>query len=92
MRSLARRIRSQLIPYKDVPIPMFMKQNNSNRCANCRKEINEGMECLQALEGIASMRGFVPIDGGTVFCCSECLKDFFTPSRGYLPKYPERMP
>jgi hypothetical protein len=61
------------------------------RCATCRHELKEGINVFQVEEGVLGMAGFVPLEEPNIFCSVECLKDFFSASRGY-EQAPRRVP
>jgi len=69
-----------------------MKEKNATTCATCRRELDEGMDAFEICEGLMGNHGFVPITDALLFCCVECLRDYFKSSSGYMPKAPRRVP
>jgi len=68
-----------------------MAENNSIKCAACRTNLEEGMDVIQVEEGIIGLRGFVSLEKPLLFCSVDCLRDYFTPSKGGY-KLPRRIP
>ena len=60
-------------------------------CGTCRRELEQGMDVLELQEGVLGNQGLVPIGKALLFCCEQCLKDFFNGSQGRL-KQPRRIP
>lgn len=45
-------------------------------CANCRKELQIGVDVLGLQEGVIGTRGLVPLAAMLLFCSEHCLKDY----------------
>lgn len=56
------------------------------KCATCSRELEQSMDAFELQEGILGTHGLVPIGNALLFCCVQCLKDFFNGSRGYIHK------
>lgn len=69
-----------------------MKENKELQCAACRRALQEGLDVFEVCEGLIGIRDFVPLQQPMYFCCSDCLKDYFSAGAGYLPKAPKRVP
>lgn len=47
------------------------------KCGQCRRELDLGVNVYGAQEGVIGNRGFVPLEEMILFCCDECLRDYF---------------
>ena len=63
---------------------------NKQKCANCTRELDIGVDALQVEEGVMGTKGFIPLDKSLLFCCEQCLCDYF--DLGDLPSVPRRVP
>ena len=61
------------------------------QCSNCQRELKEGADAYESQEGIIGFHGFVSLVKPLLFCCINCLKEYFSPSKGYY-KLPRRIP
>lgn len=61
------------------------------KCSTCQKELKEGEDIFEVIEGIVGLRGIVPLENPLLFCSSDCLKEYFSPKKGYY-KLPRRIP
>jgi hypothetical protein len=61
------------------------------KCGTCQRELEEGMDVLEVQEGVVGVNGFVPLESTALFCSVECLKSFFSGSKGY-EQAPRRLP
>ena len=59
-------------------------------CANCRRELDIGVDAIQVDEGVMGMKGFVPLEKTLLFCCEKCLTEYYDLSD--LPSSPRRIP
>ena len=59
-------------------------------CANCRRELDVGVDAIRIDEGVIGMKDFVPLDKTTFFCWEECVSKYFDLSS--LPSVPKRIP
>ena len=59
-------------------------------CANCRRELDVGVDAIKVDEGVIGTKGFVPLDKVMFFCCEKCFQDYFDMSN--LPSMPPRIP
>lgn len=50
----------------------------------CRKKLEEGVEVLELQEAIVGMSSIVPLNGASLFCSFECLKEYFNGSKAML--------
>jgi len=66
------------------------KMKNKKTCANCRRELDVGVDVIQVDEGVIGVKGFVPLEKMLLFCCERCLRDYFDLSN--LPSLPPRIP
>lgn len=62
----------------------------NEKCANCNRELNLGVDAIRVDEGVIGMKGFIPLENTMLFCCERCLRDYF--DLGDLPSVPNRMP
>ena len=63
---------------------------NKKTCANCRRDLDVGVDALRVDEGVIGMKDFVPLEGTVYFCCERCLRDYFDTND--LPSIPKRIP
>ena len=63
---------------------------NKKTCANCRCELDIGVDVIKVDEGVIGVKDFVPLEKMQFFCCERCLKDYFDMSD--LPSLPRRIP
>ncbi len=61
------------------------------KCATCQRELTEGEDVFEVIEGIVGIQGIVPLENPLLFCCAQCLKEYFSPSRGFY-RMPRRVP
>ena len=61
-----------------------------HNCANCRRDLDVGVDMIRVDEGVMGNKGFVPLDSTMYFCCDKCLKDYF--DLDSLPNVPYRVP
>ena len=61
-----------------------------HKCAQCRRELNVGVDATGVDAGVIGMRGFVPLDDVMYFCCEKCLREYYDISD--LPSVPGRVP
>ncbi len=59
-------------------------------CANCRRELNVGVDAIRIDEGVIGMKNFVPLDKTLFFCREDCISNYF--DLGSLPNVPKRIP
>jgi len=62
----------------------------TKKCANCRHELDIGVDATKVDEGVIGTKDFVPLDKTLFFCCEKCLRDYFDISG--LPSMPPRIP
>jgi len=60
------------------------------KCANCRRDLDLGVDVLSVGEGVIGMKGFVPLESPMFFCCEKCLKEYI--DLDDLPSMPGRLP
>ena len=60
------------------------------KCANCRRELDVGVDSIRVDEGVIGTKDFVPLDSTMFFCCETCLRDYF--DMGDLPSVSPRIP
>ena len=63
---------------------------NKKNCANCRCELDVGVDAIKVDEGVIGVKDFVPLEKTLFFCCEKCLRDYFDMSD--LPSMPPRIP
>ena len=63
---------------------------NKQNCANCRRDLDIGVDVIRVDEGVVGTKGFVPLEGTMFFCCERCLRDYF--DMGDLQSIPSRVP
>lgn len=63
---------------------------NKKTCANCRRELDVGVDAIKIDEGVIGMKGFVPLDKTLFFCREDCISNYFDISS--LPSVPKRIP
>ncbi len=63
---------------------------NTKTCANCRRELDVGVDAIKIDEGVIGMKDFVPLDKTLFFCREECISDYFDVSN--LPSVSKRIP
>ncbi len=63
---------------------------NKKTCANCRRELDVGVDTIRIDEGVIGMKDFVPLDKTLFFCCEKCISSYF--DLGNLPSVPKRIP
>jgi hypothetical protein len=61
-----------------------------NKCANCLRELDIGVDAIQVSEGVMGMKGFVPLEKTFYFCRDDCLSGYYDVSN--LPSMPKRIP
>jgi hypothetical protein len=61
------------------------------KCNTCQRELREGMNVFEVQEGVIGISEFVALDEKLLFCRLECLKNYFSGSRGY-EQAPRRIP
>ncbi len=59
-------------------------------CANCRRELDVGVDATRVDEGVIGLKDFVSLGEPMFFCCEECIRAYF--DLGSLPSIPPRMP
>lgn len=59
-------------------------------CANCRRELDVGVDATRVDEGVVGVKDFVPLGEPMFFCCEECINVYF--DLGSLPSVPKRIP
>ena len=59
-------------------------------CAQCRQELDLGVDAIQVVEGVIGMKGFVPLGETLSFCCEKCVAEYY--DLGNLPSLPRRIP
>ena len=57
------------------------------KCATCSRELEQGMDAFELQEGILGAHGLVPLGKALLFCCEQCIKDFFNGSKGRIHKH-----
>ncbi len=68
-----------------------MKQD-SKKCTDCDRTLEEGMDVLEVREGVLGLLGFVPIKDEHLFCSKVCLKNYLMLGGKGLPMSPKRQP
>ena len=63
---------------------------NKKNCANCRRELDVGVDAIKVDEGVIGVKDFVPLERMLFFCSEKCLMDYFDMSD--LPSMPPRIP
>jgi len=63
---------------------------NKKTCANCRHELDVGVDVMRIDEGVIGMKDFVPLDKTLFFCGEDCISKYFDLSS--LPSLPPRIP
>ena len=63
---------------------------NKKNCANCRRELDVGLDAIKVDEGVIGVKDFVPLEKMLFFCSEKCLMDYFDMSD--LPSMPPRIP
>ena len=48
-------------------------------CAECRRELLLGNECIRCQLGVIGARGFVPLGEPTHLCDHECARRYYLP-------------
>jgi hypothetical protein len=59
-------------------------------CANCKQELDIGVDAIRIDEGVIGMKDFVPLDKTLFFCSEDCISSYF--DLGILPSVPKRIP
>jgi hypothetical protein len=59
-------------------------------CANCRRELDVGVDAIRVDEGVMGMKDFVPLEKTLLFCCEKCLIEYY--DLGNLSSMPRRIP
>ncbi len=54
-----------------------MNPTHELRCVECRCEIRQGEDVLLTHRGVASPRGFVPVEDPELLCCEACAGAHF---------------
>ena len=67
-----------------------INMENKKNCANCRRDLDIGVDAIKVDEGVIGTKDFVPLDKPMFFCCDECLSAYYDMSN--LPSVPQRMP
>ena len=65
-------------------------EDNKNTCANCRRELDVGVDAIESQAGVIGLKGFVPLGEILFFCCDRCISEHFDLSD--LPKKQPRIP
>jgi len=63
---------------------------NKNKCANCQRELDVGVDSIKVDEGVIGTKGFVPLENSMFFCSGRCLRSYFDTDD--LPSVPPRIP
>jgi hypothetical protein len=63
---------------------------NKKNCANCRRELDVGVDAIKVDEGVIGVKDFVSLEKTLFFCCERCLSDYF--DMHDLPSMPPRIP
>ena len=58
------------------------------RCASCQKDLEEGTDVIGVREGVIGNRDFVPLEESLLLCSKECLRNYFSNSKGYVERIP----
>lgn len=83
---------SQLNPLKWSPFLVGMEDKKQGlKCSTCQRAFKEGDDVYEVIAGIVGLRGIVPLEKPLLFCCAKCLKEYFSPSRGFYER-PRRIP
>ncbi len=53
------------------------------KCSTCQKKLDNGTNLFKVEEGVAGTAGFVDLEEPAYFCNEECLKEYFSASKGY---------
>ena len=61
------------------------------KCATCQREFEQGEDVYELVEGVLGLHGVVPIETPLLFCSAKCLKEYFSPSKGFY-ELPRRIP
>ena len=69
-----------------------MKMPTSQRCHNCGKELEEGMNTLKLVEGVMGNDGLVEIGEAKLFCRETCFEEYCRDPRRRLPQMRKRIP
>ena len=59
-------------------------------CANCRRELDVGVDATRVDEGVIGLKDFVPLGDPLFFCCEKCVHIYF--DLGSLPSLQKRIP
>ena len=63
---------------------------NKLTCANCRHELDIGVEAIKVDMGVIGMKDFVPLEKTLFFCSEDCVKNYY--DLGDLPEVNRRTP
>ena len=63
---------------------------NKKICANCRQELDVGVDATKIDEGVIGLKDFVPLGKSLFFCCEDCVSGYYDLSS--LPSVPKRIP
>ena len=55
-------------------------------CRTCRRDLEEGTNVLEVVEGIIGKLGFVSLGEKLLFCDFQCLRNYLDGSKGHILK------
>lgn len=62
----------------------------THTCSHCRRDLDVGLDAIEVNAGVVGMKGFVPLGEKLLFCCEECIRDYY--DLGDLAKVGPRIP
>jgi hypothetical protein len=68
----------------------MINMEEKKTCANCRRELDVGVDTIRVDEGVIGLKDFVALGEPMFFCCEKCIREYFDLSD--LSRVPPRIP
>ena len=66
--------------------------DQAKRCAQCRRDLDLGVDAVGIQQGVIGPRGFVPLEDMRLLCGENCLRNYVCDGTGEAERLSRRVP